>query len=92
MEGNARVAELEPALRGGSVLGAVYAPSSAHIEPMQATVAIAEAARTLFGTQLLEDTTACALDVRDGGGWNVHTVQRDGCCERQVLQCALIGF
>jgi glycine/D-amino acid oxidase-like deaminating enzyme len=49
VEGAAAVAELEPALRGGTALAALHSPRSAHVEPMAATVAIAEAALAVGG-------------------------------------------
>ena len=49
VEGAGALAELEPALRGGTALAALHSPRSAHVEPMAATVAIAEAALAVGG-------------------------------------------
>jgi glycine/D-amino acid oxidase-like deaminating enzyme len=77
LEGPERVAAREPALAGGSVIGAVHAPRSAHVEPMEAAVAIADAAVSLGGARLLEDarvTAIRALPAGDGGGGERGTV------------------
>ena len=71
LEGPERVAAREPTLAGGSVIGAVHAPRSAHVEPMEAAVAIADAAVSLGGARLLEDarvTAIRALPAGDGDG------------------------
>ena len=61
IDGAERVAALEPALRGGSVIGALHYPLSGHVDPSAATVSFAAAAAQ-SGATVLEGARVVAIE------------------------------
>ncbi len=62
---------------GDGLIGAIYEPFDGHVDPSQATQAMAARARAA-GATILRHNPVEAIERDPGGGWRVHA--RDGSC------------
>ena len=80
IEGNDAVAALEPALRGGSVVGAIHTPLSGHVDPSAATESFAAAAAAC-GAVIVEGDAVVGIDrvpPPSGAGGAARSVELGG--------------
>ncbi len=78
-----RIAALHPFYNLDGVLGALHTPADGHVDPSDATQALAAGARRL-GVRIVRRCRATDIRVRPGGEWTVSTERGDIACEHVV--------
>ncbi|MCP4874082.1 MAG: FAD-dependent oxidoreductase [Gammaproteobacteria bacterium] len=75
--------EMYPLAQVDDLIGAIYEPLDGHVDPSQATQAMAKGARNR-GAEIYRQTTVTAIHQKTNGEWLVNTDKGDICAEHIV--------
>lgn len=77
------IGELYPLAVTEGLIGGIYEPHDGNVDPSQATLAFAAAARAR-GARIYRQSPVIRIERNDGNGWRVVTPEREWLCEHIV--------